>query len=144
MLLSATGLFAVRKPRHHGTMPCQISCILNTKPTQTRCVYLHKHPNHFVQGPKKWFAKCDKHYPSRFRQTSLATAVANFTKPCTSHFFGLCSYYIPAGSFGANFWTRSFGTVQSVISWPSFIAVFRRVFYFFFASECTSEFDGYL
>ena len=39
-----------------------------------------------VQGPKKWFAKCDKHYPSRFRQTSLATAVANFTKPRTSHF----------------------------------------------------------
>ena len=32
-----------------------------------------------VQGPKKWFAKCDKHYPSRFRQTSLATAVTNFT-----------------------------------------------------------------
>ena len=43
-----------------------------------------------VQGPKKWFAKCDKHYPSRSGQTSLATAVANFTKPCTSHFFDLC------------------------------------------------------
>ena len=43
-----------------------------------------------IQGPKKWFGKCDKHYPSRFRQTSLATAVTNFTKPRTSHFFGLC------------------------------------------------------
>ena len=46
--------------------------------------------NH-IQGSKKWFAKCDKHYPSRFRQTSLATAVANFTKPRTSHFFSLCT-----------------------------------------------------
>ena len=43
-----------------------------------------------VQGPKKWFAKCDKHYPSRSGQTSLAKAVANFTKPRTSHFFDLC------------------------------------------------------
>ena len=43
-----------------------------------------------VQGPKKWFAKCDKHYPSRSGQTSLATAVANFTIPRTSHFFDLC------------------------------------------------------
>ena len=46
--------------------------------------------NFVLQGPKKWFAKCDKHYPSRFGQTSLATAVTNFTKPCTSHLFGLC------------------------------------------------------
>ena len=43
-----------------------------------------------IQGPKKWFPKCDKHYPSRSGQTSLATAVANFTKPRTSHFFNLC------------------------------------------------------
>ena len=27
------------------------------------------------------FAKCDKHFPSRSGQTSLATAVTNFTKP---------------------------------------------------------------
>ena len=47
----------------------------------------------FVQGPKKWFAKCDKHYPSRFRQTSLATAVTNFIKPRTSHFFGFCTFH---------------------------------------------------
>ena len=26
-----------------------------------------------VQSPKKWFAKCEKHYPSRSEQTSLAT-----------------------------------------------------------------------
>ena len=44
-----------------------------------------------VQGPKKWFAKCDKHYPSRSGPTSLATAVVNFTKPRTSHFFDLCT-----------------------------------------------------
>ena len=36
------------------------------------------------------FAECNKHYPSRFGQTSLATAVTNFTKPRTSHFFYLC------------------------------------------------------
>ena len=29
------------------------------------------------------FAKCDKHYPSRSGQTSIATAVTNFTKPVT-------------------------------------------------------------
>ena len=46
--------------------------------------------HNLLQGPKKWFAKCDKHYLSRFRQTSLATAVTNFTKPRTSHFFDLC------------------------------------------------------
>ena len=43
-----------------------------------------------VQGLKKWFANCDKHYPSRSGQISLATAVANFTKPRTSHLFDLC------------------------------------------------------
>ena len=43
-----------------------------------------------VQGPKKWLAKCDEHYPGRSGQTSLATAVANFTKPRTGHFFYLC------------------------------------------------------
>ena len=48
-----------------------------------------------LQGPKKLFAKCDKHYPSRYGQTSLATAVANFTKPCTSHFFDLCTPNVP-------------------------------------------------
>ena len=37
------------------------------------------------------FAECDKHYPSRSGQTSLATAVANITKPRTSHFFDLCT-----------------------------------------------------
>ena len=47
-----------------------------------------------VQGPKKWLAKCDKHYPSRSGQSSLATAVANFTKPRTRHFFDLCIYMI--------------------------------------------------
>ena len=47
-----------------------------------------------VQGPKKWFAECDKHYPSRSGQTSLATAVANFIKQRTSHFFDLCIHEV--------------------------------------------------
>ena len=34
------------------------------------------------------FAKHDKHYPSRSRQTSLATAVTKFTKPVTKNYFG--------------------------------------------------------
>ena len=34
------------------------------------------------------FAERDKHYPSRSRQTSLATAVTNFTKPVTNINFG--------------------------------------------------------
>ena len=34
------------------------------------------------------FAECDKHYPSRSGQTSLATAVTNFTKPVTNINFG--------------------------------------------------------
>ena len=29
----------------------------------------------------KWFAEHGKHYPSRSGQTSLATAVTNFTQP---------------------------------------------------------------
>ena len=46
-----------------------------------------------LQCPKKWFAERDKHYPSRSGQTSLATAGANFTKPRTSQFFGLCKLH---------------------------------------------------
>ena len=34
------------------------------------------------------FAERDKHYPSRPGQTSLATAVANITKPVTKNNFG--------------------------------------------------------
>ena len=45
------------------------------------------------------FAKRDKHYPSRSGQTSLATAVANFTKPRTSHFFDLCTCRMPSSYF---------------------------------------------
>ena len=35
------------------------------------------------------FAERDKHYPSRSRQTSLATAVTKITKPVTKNNFGL-------------------------------------------------------
>ena len=41
-----------------------------------------------VLGPKLIFAKCDKHYPSRSRQTGPAIAVANFTKHVTKINFG--------------------------------------------------------
>ena len=40
------------------------------------------------------FAECDKHYPSRSRQTSLATAVTNITKPVTKNNFGPSTYFI--------------------------------------------------
>ena len=33
-------------------------------------------------------AVSDKHYPSRSKQTSLATAVTNITKPVTKNNFG--------------------------------------------------------
>ena len=34
------------------------------------------------------FAECEKHYPSRSKQVSLATAVTNITKPVTKNNFG--------------------------------------------------------
>ena len=43
-------------------------------------------------GVKFMFAKRDKHYPSRSGQTSLATAVTNFTKPVTKINFGPSCY----------------------------------------------------
>ena len=42
----------------------------------------------YILGPKLIFAERDKHYPSRSGQTSLATAVPNFTKPVTKNNFG--------------------------------------------------------
>ena len=60
---------------------CRMMMALRSEP----CPFSH------LQGPKKLFARCDKHYPSRSGQTSLGTAVANFTKPRTSHFFDLCT-----------------------------------------------------
>ena len=38
------------------------------------------------------FAERDKHYPSRSGQTTLATAVANITKPVTKINFGPSTY----------------------------------------------------
>ena len=38
--------------------------------------------------PELMFTELDKHYPSRFGQTSLATAVTKFTKPVTKNYFG--------------------------------------------------------
>ena len=37
----------------------------------------------YVLGPESMYAEHDKHYPSRSGQTSIATAVANITKPVT-------------------------------------------------------------
>ena len=41
-----------------------------------------------VLGPELMFAEYDTHYPSRSGQTSLATALANITKPVTKNNFG--------------------------------------------------------
>ena len=67
-------------------------CGQHNNMSERLCAPYHHVPVTFfgIQGPKKWFAERDKHYPSRSGQTSLATAGANFTKPRTSHFFGLC------------------------------------------------------
>ena len=43
---------------------------------------------HCLVGPELTFAKCDNHYPSRSGQTSLATALTNFTKPVTRIYSG--------------------------------------------------------
>ena len=40
------------------------------------------------------FARRDKHYPCRSGQTSLATAVAKFTKPVTKNYFGPSTFKI--------------------------------------------------
>ena len=55
------------------------------------------------------FAKCDKHYHSRYGQTSLARAVTNFTKSVTKINFGpsMFSDEIPNYSAPAPF---AFGT----------------------------------
>ena len=39
------------------------------------------------------FAERDKHYPSRFGQTSLATAITNITKPVTKIYSGISILY---------------------------------------------------
>ena len=68
---------------------------VSTHCTWTSTARTQRRTRRYVQGPKKWFAECNKHYPSRFRQTSLPTEVTNFTKPRTSHFFGLCISFLP-------------------------------------------------
>ena len=45
------------------------------------------------------FAECDKHYPSRSGQTSLATAVTNITKPVTKNNFGPSILQMRSSSF---------------------------------------------
>ena len=66
------------------------------------------------------FAECDKHYPSRSGQTSLATAVANFTKPRTSHFFDLCTpSFLSTLQLQSKIWTwkRGFRNPKIPRSW---------------------------
>ena len=48
-----------------------------------------------VLGPELIFPKRDKHYPSRSRQTSLATAVSNISKPVAKINFGPSSLKLP-------------------------------------------------
>ena len=45
----------------------------------------------YYRARKNGLQNIVKKDPSRFGQTSLATAGINFTKPRTSHFFGLCT-----------------------------------------------------
>ena len=47
-------------------------------------------------------AKRDKHYPSRSRQTNLATAVTNFSKPVTKINSGPCTskFLVPTSMNG--------------------------------------------
>ena len=44
-----------------------------------------------VQRSRKRFVNLAKQDPGRAKQNSQATAGTNFTKPCTSHFRGLCT-----------------------------------------------------
>ena len=59
-------------------------------------------------GPKQMFARRNKHYPCRSRQTNLATAVAKFTKPVTKNYFrpsiiikGRTAQISPQGELGS-------------------------------------------
>ena len=45
-----------------------------------------------VQRARKGFVNLAKQDPGWAKQNSQATAGTNFTKPRTSHIFGLCSY----------------------------------------------------
>ena len=75
-----------RRHRH-----CEGRVVLHDSKWVSECLQI------LLQGPKKWSAKCDENSPSRSGQTSLATAVANFTKPRTSHFFDLCTDGVKQG-----------------------------------------------
>ena len=46
-------------------------------------------PKAFPLGQELMFAKHDKHYPNRSRQTSLATVATNFSKPAANINSGL-------------------------------------------------------
>ena len=52
-----------------------------------------------VQGPKKWFAELDKHYPSRSGQTSLTAAETNITNPVTKNNFGPSIVRLPTNRY---------------------------------------------
>ena len=60
-----------------------------------------------ILGPKLLFAECDKHYPSRSGQNSLARAVINITKPGTKNKFGLSRVGYP-GEEGTSALGRAF------------------------------------
>ena len=62
---------------------------------RTRCPLQSIGKGKYVLVPKFMFAKRDKQYPSRSLQTSLATAVTNFTKPVTNINFGPSTFHVP-------------------------------------------------
>ena len=74
----------------HGSVPCMPHPLRNSgesqvkkEATKLKTSWEMKRYVNLVLGPELMFAKRDKHYPSRSGQTSLATAVINFTKPVT-------------------------------------------------------------
>ena len=51
-------------------------------------IFIKIHTKYTILGPKLMFAECDKHYPIRSGQTTLAKAETFFTKPVTRINFG--------------------------------------------------------
>ena len=59
------------------------------------------------------FVKRDKHYPSRSGQTSLATAVTNFTKPVTKINFRP-STFTPVSNYTRHFSEAKFASQMRI------------------------------
>ena len=58
------------------------------------------------------FAKRDKHYPRRSVQTSLAAAIAKFTKPVGKNYFGPSTQLMGSNIFGPSTSSRNVAFVR--------------------------------